>query len=48
MGAAYEAARALELAARAGDLSAVETQCADLEREVWLVSADLETLLTTL
>jgi two-component system sensor histidine kinase/response regulator len=48
LGAAYQAARALELAARAGDLTAIETQCADLEREVSLVSADLETLLTTL
>jgi hypothetical protein len=48
MGAAYEAARALELAARAGDLTAVETQSADLEREVSLVKADLERLLTTL
>ena len=47
-GGAYEAARALELAARAGDLTGVEARCADVQEELSRVCADLEALLTTL
>ena len=43
-GGAYEAARRLEHAARAGDLSAVEVRCAEIERELSRVCADLEAL----
>jgi HPt (histidine-containing phosphotransfer) domain-containing protein len=47
-GAAYEAARALELAARAGDLSDVRARCTEIEVAVSRVCADLEALRMTL
>ena len=47
-GAAYEAARALEQAARAGDLTGVDARCAGVQDELSRVCADLEALLTTL
>ena len=47
-GAAYEAARTLEAAARQGDLADVENRCAHLAGEVSKVMANLEKLLETL
>jgi two-component system, sensor histidine kinase and response regulator len=47
-GAAYEAARALEQAARAGDLTGLDVRCAVVQDELTRVCADLEALLTTL
>jgi PAS domain S-box-containing protein len=47
-GAAYEAARALEQAARAGDLTAIDARSAVVQDELTRVCADLEALLTTL
>jgi PAS domain S-box-containing protein len=47
-GAAYEAARALEQAARAGDLTGVDARCAGVQDELSHLCADLEALLTTL
>jgi two-component system, sensor histidine kinase and response regulator len=47
-GAAYEAARALEQAARAGDLTHVGARCAAIQDELSRLCADLEALLTTL
>jgi two-component system sensor histidine kinase/response regulator len=47
-GAAYEAARALEQAARAGDLTGVGARCTGVQDELSRVCADLEALLTTL
>jgi two-component system, sensor histidine kinase and response regulator len=47
-GAAYEAARALARAARAGDLTGVAARCATIQDELSRVCADLETLLLTL
>jgi two-component system, sensor histidine kinase and response regulator len=47
-GAAYEAARALEQAARAGDLTAVDARGAGVQEELSRLCADLEGLLTTL
>ena len=47
-GAAYEAARALARAARAGDLTGVASRCATIQEELSRVCADLETLLLTL
>ena len=44
-GAAYEAARTLEAAAREGNLTDVESRCAHLASEVSKVMADLEKLL---
>jgi HPt (histidine-containing phosphotransfer) domain-containing protein len=46
--AAYEAARALEEAARTGDLSGVDARCAGVLDELSRVCADLEALLRTL
>jgi HPt (histidine-containing phosphotransfer) domain-containing protein len=47
-GAAYEAARALARAARAGDLTGVASRSATIQDELLRVCADLETLLLTL
>jgi PAS domain S-box-containing protein len=47
-GAAYEAARVLEQAARAGDLTDVDARCARVQDELSRVCADLQALLTTL
>jgi two-component system, sensor histidine kinase and response regulator len=47
-GAAYEAARALEQAARSGDLTGVDARCAGVEDELSRVCADLEAFLRTL
>jgi two-component system sensor histidine kinase/response regulator len=47
-GAAYEAARALEHAARAGDLTGVDARSAGVQEELTRVCADLEALLTKL
>jgi two-component system, sensor histidine kinase and response regulator len=47
-GAAYEAAQALERAARAGDLTSVDERCAAVQDELSRVCADLEALLTKL
>jgi PAS domain S-box-containing protein len=47
-GAAYEAARALEQAARAGDLGAVDARAESVQEELVRLRADLEALLTTL
>jgi len=47
-GAAYEAARALEQAARSGDLSGVDARCAGVLDELSRVCADLGALLRTL
>jgi len=47
-GPAYEAARALEQAARAGDLTAVDARSASVYDELSRVCADLEALLTKL
>ena len=47
-GAAYEAARALEQAARAGDLTDVSARCTRIQDELSRVTADLEALLSTL
>jgi HPt (histidine-containing phosphotransfer) domain-containing protein len=47
-GAAYEAARALEQVARAGDLTAVDARGAGVQEELSRLCADLEGLLTTL
>ena len=48
MGPAYEAARALELAARTGDVGSVGRLVADVERESVRVLADLQALLEKL
>ncbi len=47
-GPAYEAARALEQAARAGDLTAIDVRSAGVHDELKRVCADLEALLTKL
>jgi len=47
-GPAYEAARALEQAARAGDLTAIDVRSAGVHDELTRVCADLEALLTKL
>jgi PAS domain S-box-containing protein len=47
-GAAYEAARALERAARAGDLAGAGARSAQVQDELLRVCADLEALLETL
>jgi PAS domain S-box-containing protein len=47
-GDAYEAAQALEQAARSGDLSGVDERCAEVQKELSRVCAELETLLTKL
>jgi hypothetical protein len=45
---AYDDARALELRARGGDISAVERACQGIERSVSRLMAELESLRDTL
>ena len=47
-GAAYEDARALELRARGGDISATDRACQDIERSVSTLMAELERIRDTL
>ena len=47
-GEAYDAARALELRARGGDISAADRACQDIERSVSRLMTDLETIRDTL
>ena len=47
-GRAYEAARALELAARGGDIDQADARCSEIARELARVQADLKAMLTTL
>jgi PAS domain S-box-containing protein len=47
-GPAYEAARALELAAKDGDLTALDARCATIEAALAALCRDLEALRTTL
>jgi CheY-like chemotaxis protein len=47
-GAAYEDARALELRARGGDISAADRACQDIERSVSTLMAELERIRDTL